>query len=99
MHGSTKALVDQLVGTMSEKGVASRLFNLTGADAGDLAMTLVDAATIVLATPAVLNGVHPAMANAAFLVNAIKPKAKWLGLLGAYGWGKGKTEDRLTGFL
>lgn len=99
MHGSTKALVDQLVGTLTAQGVGSRLFNLTGADAGDLAMTLVDAATVVLATPTVLNGVHPAMANAAFLANALKPKAKWMGLLGSYGWGKGKTEDQLKGFL
>ena len=39
-------------------------------------MSLVDAATIVIGTPTVLTGPHPLAAHAAFLANALKPKAK-----------------------
>lgn len=99
MHGSTRKLADHLVGALAENGVEARLINLTGVDAGDLAVTLVDAATIIFATPTVLNGVHPITANTAFLVNALKPRTRWLGLVGSYGWGKGKTEEQARNLL
>jgi flavorubredoxin len=53
-------------------------------------MALVDAATIVIATPTVLFGPHPKMVYAAFLVNMLKPKTRCAAIIGSFGWG-GKT--------
>jgi flavorubredoxin len=98
MHNSTKQMVDFLVSSLVEKGIAVEQFNLTVTDIGKLAMALVDAGTIVIGTPTVLAGPHPNAVNAAFLTNALRPKARFLSIIGSYGWG-GKTVEILTGML
>jgi flavorubredoxin len=50
-------------------------------------MALVDAATLVLGTPTVLSGPHPAAVYAASLANALKPKLRHAAVFGSYGWG------------
>ena len=95
MHGSTRMMVDHLVAALVERGVDVERFDLTTLDAGALAACLIEAATIVLATPTLFSGPHPAAANAAFLANALKPKAKYATVIGSYGWG-GKTPERLV---
>lgn len=50
-------------------------------------MALVDASTVVFASPAVLAGPHPSMAYAATLVNALAPKTRFAAIIGSYGWG------------
>lgn len=87
MHGSTRHMVDYLVEKLMEKGIAVKPFNLTRTDPGDLAMALVDAATVVIGTPTVLVGAHPAAVYAASLVNVLKPKTKYAAIIGSYGWG------------
>jgi flavorubredoxin len=73
-------------------------FDLATIDLGELAMALVDAATLVLATPTVLNGPHPAAVYAAYLTGAIKPKLRHAVIIGSQAWG-GKTVDTLKGLL
>ncbi len=98
MHGSTRKMVDYLVDALVGYGVRVDLFNLAVTDVGKLAMALVDAATIVVGTPTVLAGPHPLAAYAAFLANALRPKAKFLSIVGSYGWG-GKTVETLAGMV
>jgi flavorubredoxin len=92
MHGSTEAMVFFLIEKLMEKGITVKPFNLTRTDLGELAMSLVDAATIVLGTPTVLTGPHPAAVYAVTLVNALRPKLKFATIIGSYGWG-GKTVE------
>jgi len=40
----------------------------------------------------------PAAAYAAFLANALRPKARFLSIVGSYGWG-GKTVETLAGMI
>jgi len=98
MHGSTRAMVDRLIDVLIKKGITVKPFNLTQTDIGELAMNLVDAATIVIATPTVLTGPHPAAVYAAYLTNALRPKVKYLSVIGSYGWG-GKTLETLKGMI
>jgi flavorubredoxin len=98
MHESTKLMVDHLAAALVDKGVRVELFNLAVTDIGKLAMALVDAATIVVGTPTVLAGPHPYAAYAAFLANALRPGAKFLSIIGSYGWG-GKTVETLAGMI
>jgi flavorubredoxin len=98
MHASTQRMVDHLIGALVEKGVRVEPFNLAVTDIGKLAMALVDAATIVVGTPTVLAGPHPYAAYAAFLANALKPRTKFLSIVGSYGWG-GKTVETLAGMI
>ena len=98
MHGSTKGMVDYFVSALVEKGVRVEQFNLAVTDIGKLAMALVDAGTIVVGTPTILAGPHPYAAYAAFLANALRPKTKFLSIIGSYGWG-GKTVETLAGMI
>ncbi len=98
MHGSTKKMVDYFADSLSNLGLSVQLRNLVTTDLGELAIDLVDVATIVLATPTMLNGPHPSALYAAYLVNALKPKAKFLGLIGSYSWG-GRTKDVIVNTL
>ncbi|HEY97335.1 MAG TPA: FprA family A-type flavoprotein [Dehalococcoidia bacterium] len=98
MHGSTRMMVNHLVEAIMGNGVTVKQFDLTVTDIGKLAMELVDAATIVLGVPTVLAGAHPNAIYAAFLANALKPKAKFAAIIGSYGWG-GKAVEQLTGLI
>ena len=98
MHESTKLMVDHLVSALVERGVRVEQFNLGVTDIGKLAMALLDAATIVIGTPTFLAGPHPYAAYGAFLANALRPKAKFLSIIGSYGWG-GKTVETLAGMI
>jgi len=98
MHESTRQMVDYLVSALVEKGVGVEQFNLAATDIGKLAMALIDAATIVVGTPTILAGPHPYAAYAAFLTNALRPKTKFLSIIGSYGWG-GKTVEVLAGMI
>jgi len=98
MHGSTQNMVDHLASALVGKGVRVDLFSLPVTDVGKLAMSLVDAATVVVGTPTVLAGPHPLAAYATFLANALRPKVKFLSIIGSYGWG-GKTVDTLAGMI
>jgi len=98
MHASTKRMVDYFVSALVEKGVRVEQFNLAVTDIGKLAMALVDAATLVVGTPTVLAGPHPYAAYSALLANALRPKTKFLSIIGSYGWG-GKTVETLAGMI
>jgi len=98
MHGTTRVMVDHLVDTLVEKGVAVEQFNLAVTDIGELAMALVDAATIVIGSPTVLTGAHPNVIYAAYLANALRPKVKFVSIIGSYGWG-GKMVQQLAGMI
>ncbi|MBW2120452.1 MAG: FprA family A-type flavoprotein, partial [Deltaproteobacteria bacterium] len=67
-------------------------------DIGKLAIALVDAGTIVIGTPTVLAGPHPNAVYGAFLANALRPKAKFISIIGSYGWG-GRTVEILAGMI
>ncbi len=95
MHGSTKKMVETLVSSLIEKGVCVQQFDLSATDIGKLAISLVDAATIVLGTPTVHVGPHPAVFYAAHLANALRPKLKFAGIVGSYGWSS-KATEKLT---
>ncbi len=98
MHGSTKAMVDYLIDALMQRGVAVKPFNLSVSDVGELAMALVDAATVVIATPAVLGGAHPLAMYATYLVNALRPKTRFVSVIGSYGWG-GRMVEQLRDTL
>lgn len=98
MHGSTQKMVDHFVAALMHRNIIVKPFNLTKTDIGELAIALVDAATIVIASPTVLIGPHPAVVYATYLANALRPKAKFASIIGSYGWGS-KMVEHITGML
>ncbi|MEO0083190.1 MAG: FprA family A-type flavoprotein [candidate division WOR-3 bacterium] len=86
MHGSVQAMVDYFIDALITRGITAKPFNLTKTDVGELAMALVDAATLVIGTSTVLTGPHPQVIYAVYLANALRPKTKFASIIGSYGW-------------
>lgn len=93
MHGSTSRMVDYFSTSLMEKGINIKPFNLSTTDIGDLAMSLLDAATIVVGTSTVLVGPHPQAVYAVYLANALRPKTKFASIICSYGWGSKAIEQ------
>jgi len=98
MHGSTERIVHYFIDALIERNIVVKPFNLPKTDIGELAMALVDAATVVFASPTVLTGSHPAIVYAAFLANALKPKTKFASIIGSFGWGS-RMVDQIKGLV
>ncbi len=99
MYESTAKMVSYLVDRLMEKGLSVQPFNVVDLDSGRFAAALVEASTLVFGSPTVLDGPHPAMASAAYLVNALKPKTRYGGIIGSYGWGNDAMQNSLAKML
>lgn len=93
MHGSVEEMVYILAEELMRKGITVKPFNLSRTDIGAFAIALVDAATIVIASPTVLTGAHPKAVSAVYLANALRPKLRYASVIGSYGWGGKMLED------
>lgn len=98
MHGSTQKMVDHFTDALMARGVTVKPFNLTRTDIGELALALVDAATVVIATPTVLFGPHPLVVYATYLANILRPKTRYASVIGSFGWG-GKAPETIVKML
>jgi flavorubredoxin len=98
MHGSTQKMVEHLTDALIARGISVKPFNLTRTDIGELALSLVDTATVVIATPTVLFGPHPQIVYATYLANLLKPKVRFASVIGSYGWG-GKSVETIVKML
>lgn len=98
MHGSTLVMVERMAAGLRARGIEVRLHDLgsrpesLSLETGHMIFDLVDSAAIILATPTVLTGPHPATVYAAVTATAMRPKAKWFGMIGSYGWGSRAAE-------
>jgi flavorubredoxin len=87
MHGSVAKMTEFFVNELIKRGVEVKPFNLTSVDIGELAMSLVDASTLVLGTPIVLAGPHPVALYATYLFKILRPKTRFASVIGSFGWG------------
>ncbi len=95
MHGSTEAMVKHLIDALARHGVTVHAFDLAVTDIGKLAMAMVDAATLIVGTPTVHVGPHPAVFYASHLANLLRPKLKYAAIVGSYGWSS-KAIEQIT---
>ena len=98
MHGSTEELVFRLTDELVKRNISVTPLNTVTASLGDLALSLVDAKTVILGSPAYLMGAHPNLVYAAYLVNTLKPRTQNIGIIGSFGWGN-KMVNQLTDML
>jgi flavorubredoxin/rubredoxin len=98
MHDSTRIMVDYFLEACVDRGINAVKVNLEDTDIGKFAMELVDASGIVFGSPMVLGGPHPKVAYAALLTNALRPKTKFISVIGSFGWG-GKLAETLQSLM
>jgi flavorubredoxin len=61
-------------------------------------MAFVDAATVVIGSPTVLVGPHPKVVYAVYLANALRPKLRFVSIIGSYGWGS-RMVEQISGMI
>jgi flavorubredoxin len=99
MYDSTTQMVNYLIDRLMEKGMRVKPHNMVEGDAGLFTKSLVEASTVIFASPAVLAGPHPDIVSAAYLVNALKPKTKLVSVIGSFGWGGNIVSKTITELL
>jgi len=98
MYNSSKEMVDYVANKLEEAGIECAKFDLIRCNIADLAVSLVDAKSIILGCSMVLASPHPAAINASYLISLLKPKAKNISILASFGWG-GKLVEPLVEML
>ena len=93
MHGSTRVMVDQLIDRLTGHRVPVHRFDLSVTDLGELAISLVDTATLVIGTPTFHRSPHPTVYYATHLANALRPKLAYVSVIGSYGWSTRAVEE------
>jgi flavorubredoxin len=99
MYEDTTRMVNYLIDRLMEKGLSVKPHNMVDADTGSFARSLVEASTVVFASPAVLAGPHPSIVSAAYLMNALRPKTKMVSVIGSFGWGGVIISNRIKELL
>lgn len=100
MHESTERMANVFVDALREEGIEVSVHRLDDAvrdlrdSMGKTVEDAVDAAAVILGVPTVLGGPHPSSAAMALMLNTFKPKNRYVGLIGSYGWGT-QVEKRL----
>ncbi|MBC7081045.1 MAG: FprA family A-type flavoprotein [Thermoplasmatales archaeon] len=87
MHGSVEKAVSYLIDELVKRKIEVRPFNLSKTDIGELAISLVDCSTLIVASPTVLGGLHPLVLYALYLASLLRPKLKFVSFIGSYSWG------------
>ncbi len=102
MHGSTRLMVEHLAQALTKLGIEALPHDLGAHPAslmletGQMIYDLVDSAVMILATPTVLVGPHPAAVYAGVTATAMKPPARLFGIIGSFGWGSKAAETMAT---
>ncbi|MFA5688913.1 MAG: FprA family A-type flavoprotein [Kiritimatiellales bacterium] len=85
-HDNTEVMAEYLNTALEKRGVRTVLKNLVGLPLHELAGLLTDPATIVLGSSVIMASLHPLAVYTAFLLDRLKPKAKFAAVIGSYGW-------------
>jgi flavorubredoxin len=93
MYSNTSGMVLYLVDRLMEYGLKVTPHNVVEGDLGELASALVTASTLVVAASTVLGGPHPSSIGSLNLVNALKPRIKFVATIGSFGWGTAILKD------
>ena len=101
MHGSTEKTVSYIVEKLDEEKIKTKVVDVSNFDISDLFTNLVSPHTLLIATPTVLGGPHPAITLVAMMLKAYRPKVNFIRLVTLYEWGSNAEkflEDTLKDF-
>lgn len=98
MYGTTERMAHSFAEVLTDAGVEVRVIDLASGGLAELAGRLVDSRALVLATPTVLNALHPLAMFATYILKTFKPPLKYGAVINSYGWGKGAVRQSLDIF-
>ncbi len=98
MHHSILEAIKTLESFLVDFQIPYKVFNATKCDIGELAMALVEAATLIVGTPVFLANPHPNISFLLSFINALRPKTRYFGLISSYSWGQ-RIEEQVKNIL
>jgi flavorubredoxin len=92
MWGSTEKMAKAINRGLTEEGIPTKMYRLTGSDMSDIVKEVLEASGLVLGTPTLNNNVFPSVAAFATYIKGLRPKGRIAAVFGSYGWGVGTTK-------
>jgi len=93
MWGSTESMAKAILEGLVEEGVEAKLLHLRSNHRSDIIQEMLDAKGILLGSPTLNNGMFPVMGDFLTYMKGLRPKGKYFGLFGSYGWGGGAIKE------
>ena len=87
MYGHVGQMCKVLNQALLEEGVKTELIDIAEKDIGEFAMSLIGASALVVGASMVLAGPHPIAVSACYVANLLRPKIKYLSVIGSFAWG------------
>jgi flavorubredoxin len=92
MWGSTEKMAGAIYRGLTEEGIPTKMYRLTGSDMSDIVKEVLEARALLLGTPTLNNGVFPSVAGFSTYIKGLRPKGRIGAVFGSYGWGVGATK-------
>ena len=89
MWGSTEKMARAIYRGLTEEGIPTKMYRLTGSDTSDIVKEVLEARGLLLGTPTLNNGVFPTVAEFSTYIKGLRPKGRIAATFGSYGWGIG----------
>ncbi len=93
MWGSTEILAKAILKGLIEEGAEAKLLHLRSNHRSDIIDEMLEVRGILLGSPTLNNGMFPTMGDFLTYMKGLKPKGKFFGLFGSYGWGGGALKE------
>jgi flavorubredoxin len=92
MWGSTEKMARAINRGLTEEGIPTKMYRLTGSDMSDIVKEVLEARGLLLGSPTLNNGIFPAVAEFSTYIKGLRPKGRIAAVFGSYGWGMGATK-------
>ena len=89
MWGSTEKMARAIYRGLTEEGIPTKMYRLTGSDTSDIVKEVLEARGLLLGTPTLNNGIFPTVAGFSTYIKGLRPKGRIAATFGSYGWGIG----------
>jgi flavorubredoxin len=93
MWGSTEALAKAILRGLIEGGAEAKLLHLRSNHRSDIIEEMLEARGVLLGSPTLNNGMFPTMGDFLTYMRGLRPRGKFFGLFGSYGWGGGAVKE------
>jgi len=92
MWGSTEKMARAIYRGLTEEGIPTKMYRLTGSDMSDIVKEVLETRGLLLGSPTLNNGVFPTVAEFSTYIKGLRPKGRIAAVFGSYGWGMGATK-------
>jgi flavorubredoxin len=93
MWGSTEKMARAIHRGLTEEGIQTKMYRLTGSDMSDIVKEVLEARGFLLGTPTLNNSAFPSVAGFSTYIKGLRPKGRIAAVFGSYGWAVGVTKS------